>query len=95
MPVSTCLAVAGLALTLLGAGVAAWSVIITKEQAEKIGGGAWGGNFKLPKALVRQTRFTAAGLVLVAIGTALRIAGAVAACRAAVARSFEAQVGVS
>ena len=77
MDIATTLSVGGMTLALIGSVVASWAVFISPKDAERIGGGAWGGNFELPKAMVRQSRFAAAGLALVALGTFLQIVGTV------------------
>src|SRR5262249_55303036 len=62
----------GLALTAIGAGLAAWNVIITPEQAEALSGTYYNGNNALRDALLAQSRGARTGLWFVVAGTALQ-----------------------
>ena len=65
--------IAGLVLVLLGAGVAASGVIMSRQTATELSGTYWDENPRLRAALLRQSRTAAAGLTLVAIGTAFQL----------------------
>jgi len=67
--------VAGLALALGGAAVTANAVIISDEQASELAGTYWDENTALKEALLKQSRQAMRGLLAIAIGTALQIAG--------------------
>jgi hypothetical protein len=62
----------GLLLTAIGAGVAAKSVIITREQAETTSGTYWGGNNAFRDALLSQSRAAKNGLLCVVFGSLLQ-----------------------
>ena len=68
------LSIAGLALTALGAGASALGVIIKPEMADKLSGTNWDQNLHLKRALIKQSRWAAGGLFLIALGTIVQIA---------------------
>lgn len=79
------LTVAGLLLTVVGACVAAWGVLLSPRQAAEIGAARYGSpnweeNLKLPmpQALLRQSRLAAWGLSIIAVGTLLQVAATLA-----------------
>jgi hypothetical protein len=62
----------GLALQFGGALVAASGVLLTRATAGTLAGTYWDENPHLKAALLKQSRRTVAGLVLMALGTALQ-----------------------
>jgi|SoiMethySBSTD1v2_1073268.scaffolds.fasta_scaffold245278_3 hypothetical protein len=67
-----CLNLIGLALTGVGAWLAAWNVIIKPEQAKLLSGTYWDENKALYEALLAQSRGARTGLLFVVAGTALQ-----------------------
>ena len=67
------LSIAGLILTALGASASAFGVIIKTAMADKLSGTNWGQNLHLKRALIKQSRWAAGGLLLIALGTILQI----------------------
>jgi hypothetical protein len=65
---------AGLALQFLGVLVAASGVLLTKATAGTLAGTYWDENPHLKTALLKQSRRTVAGLIFMALGTALQLA---------------------
>lgn len=74
MSFETLLNLFGLLLTGLGAFITARSVIISKEQAEVLGGGYYSGNKALREALLAQSRSAQIGLYCIVVGTLSQIA---------------------
>jgi hypothetical protein len=77
--ISTALLVFGLILTCVGAGIAAYNVIMTKDHATELASTKWSLNATLRKDLIDQSRSTRNGLLLVAAGTVFQIAGTIGA----------------
>jgi hypothetical protein len=73
MPTSEIITLGGLLMTMLGAGVAASGVIMSKETATDLSRTRWDENASLKAALLKQSRTAAAGLVLLASGTGLQM----------------------
>ena len=74
--------VIGLILTLVGAGLGAYAVFMTKEQATHLGVSRWAGetdeeNSRLPvvQNLLRQSCLASIGFDMIAAGTLLQIVG--------------------
>jgi hypothetical protein len=63
---------AGLIVGFLGACLAASGVMISRETATRLSGTYWDENAHLKAALLKQSRTAAAGLALIAVGTALQ-----------------------
>jgi uncharacterized membrane protein len=62
----------GLLITAIGAGIAAWAVMLTDDQAKLFGTTMWGGNAAFVEGLKKQSRNARWGFILVAIGTVLQ-----------------------
>jgi len=73
--ISPTLIIIGLVMTMLGAAVAARSVLITEEQANAISATKWRMNAHHRDNLVAQSRSARHGLWTVALGTLLQIMG--------------------
>jgi hypothetical protein len=69
------LLIVGLLVSLIGAGLAAWAVVIDESTADKLAATNWGHNPELKKALLKQSRAARNGLVLVALGSIIQIVG--------------------
>ena len=69
--------ITGLALTAIGAAVAARALIITASQAADIAGTAWDVNEDLKAALLNQSRKAKRALIFITIGTVMQTAGAI------------------
>ena len=69
------LLIVGLAVTVVGAIVAAWNVIISQETAATLSSTMWDENKAFRDALVAQSHGAAWGLVIVVVGTVIQIAG--------------------
>jgi hypothetical protein len=65
--------VAGLIITLVGAALAAWNVMIKDATASQLAATMWNSNEALKKALLAQSRGAAWGLALVGVGTLFQI----------------------
>ena len=79
---STTWTIIGQLLTLLGAAVGAWGMILSPKQAVEIAATRWMGNtfeenleFPGPQNLLRQSKLTVLGFGVIAFGTALQIIG--------------------
>jgi hypothetical protein len=75
--------IVGLGLALVGTGIAASGLIVTKRQAIDLGVGRWAGsddeaNLKLPAVQdrLKQRRNTIIGLALIALGFTLQLVAA-------------------
>jgi hypothetical protein len=75
--IATVLLVLGLVLTAVGAGIAASGVILTQTQATELANTKWGMNVELRDALLDQSARAKWGLITVAIGTVMQLAGTV------------------
>jgi len=64
---------AGLVLTLVGAGVTASGVFISRQTAEGLTGAAIGSSPCMNDLLVHQSQTAVAGLVLIVLGTLLQL----------------------
>jgi hypothetical protein len=69
------LLVVGLALTAIGALVAAKAVIISSNKAQILSGTDWGHNQALRNSLIEQSRSARFGLLLVFAGTIFQVVG--------------------
>jgi hypothetical protein len=67
----------GLILTAVGAGVAAWGVILTPEHATELASMKWNMNEELKAALLDQSAKARWGLIIVVIGTVMQLAGTI------------------
>jgi hypothetical protein len=67
----------GLALTLVGAGVAAYGVILSEHDARALASMKWDFNQELYESLLFQSRCAMWGLIVVALGTFMQIIGIV------------------
>jgi hypothetical protein len=75
--VETWLNFIGLVLTGVGAGLAAWNVMLKPEQAKALSGTYWDDNKALYDALLAQSRGARNGLWFVVAGTAVQAAALV------------------
>jgi hypothetical protein len=73
---TTCL-LGGLILTLIGAAIAAYGVILGNVDARALATMKWDFNQQLYESLLTQSRCAMWGLIIVAIGTAMQIIGTV------------------
>jgi hypothetical protein len=73
MTLQLCLNIAGLVLTFGGAIISASGVMLTEKTASTLAGTYWDENPHLKAALLKQSRRTALGLLLVAAGSALQL----------------------
>jgi hypothetical protein len=78
----TDLTVLGLGVTLVGAGIGAWGVLLSPQQAVEIGVMRINGNnteedLRLPAVqnLLHQSQMAALGFVVICVGTGMQIAG--------------------
>lgn len=71
------LSLGGLVVTLIGAAVAAYGVILSDSNARALATAKWDFNQELYESLVTQSRCAMWGLILVAVGTLLQIIGVV------------------
>jgi hypothetical protein len=67
----------GLALTGIGAWVAAKAVIISSEQAQELSATKWNANEALRESLIAQSRSAQRGLWLIVFGTFFQVIGTV------------------
>lgn len=67
----------GLILTAVGAAIAASGVILTLEQATELASTKWNMNLELRDALLDQSRKAMRGLIFIAIGTVVQLAGTI------------------
>ncbi len=67
----------GLVLTLVGAGVAAYGVILSEHNARALASMKWDFNQELYESLLFQSRCAMWGLIGVAFGTAMQFIGIV------------------
>ena len=67
------LAVLGLIVTAVGAAASAKGVLITNSTADELSGTNWDQNLKLRDSLIKQSRWAAIGLGLIALGTLVQI----------------------
>lgn len=67
--------IAGLLLTVVGAGIAAKGVIMNKSVATELASTKWDLNEGLRRSLIQQSRDARNGLILVAIGSLIQIGG--------------------
>ena len=67
------LAIFGLVLTALGAGISARGALISKSTAEMLSATCWDQNSNLRDSLISQSRWAAGGLCVIAIGTVFQI----------------------
>lgn len=65
--------VIGLVLSTVGAAIAAFAVILTDDQAEKLSGTYYNGNKALKESLLHQSRKAKQGLMLVMLGFAFQM----------------------
>jgi hypothetical protein len=71
----------GLVLTLVGAGLAAYGVILSEDNARALASMKWNFNQELYESLLFQSRCAMWGLIVVAFGTAMQIIGIVLQAR--------------
>lgn len=67
--------IAGLLLATIGAGLAAKGAVIDKKSATELTSTKWSMNEELRRSLIRQSRDTRNGLMLIAFGSVLQIGG--------------------
>jgi hypothetical protein len=72
----------GQLLTLVGAGIGAWGMVLSPKQAVEIAATRWMGStfeenlkFPGPQNLLWQSKLTAVGFGVIAVGTAAQIIG--------------------
>ena len=75
--VDSVLLILGLAVSLVGAGVTASSVVIDEKTADQLAAMKWGANSQLKQALLDQSHAARNGLILIAFGSALQMGGVV------------------